>query len=49
MKLFRFAALLAVAAIPIALFRRRRPVLPAQAGAQVVDTDHIFDLELRAD
>jgi hypothetical protein len=48
MRLFRYAAAFAVAAIPFVLFRKRRP-LPGPSGAQVVETDHIFDLELRAD
>jgi hypothetical protein len=47
MKIFRYAAAFA-AVIPFVFFRKRRPV-PAPSGAQVVETDHIFDLELSAD
>ncbi len=44
MKLLKFAALFALAAIPLLLTRKeeKRP-------AQVVESDHIFDVELSAD
>lgn len=44
MKLFKFAALFALAAIPLLLSKkeRSRPV-------QVVESEHIFDVELNVD
>ena len=44
MKIFKLAALFALAAIPL-LFSRKEKHQPAQ----VVESDHIFDVELSAD
>lgn len=44
MKLFKYAAFVALAALPL-VFRWRRKPIPAE----VVDSDHIFDLELSSD
>ncbi|MFN0156606.1 MAG: hypothetical protein ACKVRP_00875 [Bacteroidota bacterium] len=44
MKLFKFAALVALAALPL-LFSKKEKHQPAE----VVESDHIFDSELSAD
>lgn len=44
MKLFKIAALLALAAIPLMLGKK-----VSRQDAQVVDSDHIFDVELTSD
>ena len=44
MKLFKFAALFALAAIPILFSRKEK-----QQPVEVVESDHIFDVELSAD
>jgi hypothetical protein len=44
MKVLRFAALLALASIPLLLVKREK-----QKPAEVVESDHIFDAELSVD
>ena len=44
MKFLKYAAFLAIAAIPLVLGRRRE-----RKPAEVVESDHIFDLELSSD
>ena len=45
MKILRYAALLALAAIPLLLTRKEQQKKPAE----VVESDHIFDMELSAE
>jgi len=44
MKVLKYAALLALAAIPLLLVKKEK-----QKPAEVVESDHIFDAELSAD
>jgi hypothetical protein len=44
MRILKYAALLALAAIPLLLTRKEQ-----KKPAEVVESDHIFDMELTAD
>jgi hypothetical protein len=49
MKLFKYAALLALAAVPLLIVQKKAPANGQKPAGETVDTDSIFEYELKAE
>lgn len=49
MKLFKYAALLALAAVPLLLIQKKAAPANGTSAGGPVETENIFDYELKAD